>query len=238
MGAPQPILHHYWPSPYSEKVRVMFGLKQIEWGSVVIPSVMPKPEYTPLTGGYRRTPSLQVGADVYCDTRLIADYLERRYPSPSLYGDASAGLCEAITTWAEDRLFWPIARYVIGINAEEVGPALHADRAAMRGRPPIPADKVKAAAPGNLPDIHLQLSWIEDMLARSDGYILGAQPSLADMSVYHCVWFLGALPVSAASLLAGYPNTSLWVERMKSLGHGSRQKMKGPEALEVAASST
>ena len=50
------ILHHYETSPYSEKVRLGFGLKGLAWASVEIPVIMPKPNLTALTGGYRKTP--------------------------------------------------------------------------------------------------------------------------------------------------------------------------------------
>ena len=83
------ILHHYPMSPFAEKVRLMLGYKQLAWRSVIIPPVMPKPDVVALTGGYRRTPILQIGADVYCDTALIARVLEARQPQPTLYpGDA------------------------------------------------------------------------------------------------------------------------------------------------------
>jgi len=35
------ILHHYDPSPYSEKVRLMFGLEALTWRSVIVPMVLP-----------------------------------------------------------------------------------------------------------------------------------------------------------------------------------------------------
>ena len=47
------ILHHYDTSPYSEKVRLGLGLKGLAWASVEIPVIMPKPDLTALTGGYR-----------------------------------------------------------------------------------------------------------------------------------------------------------------------------------------
>ena len=82
------ILHHYDFSNYSEKVRLALGYKGLDWCSVIIPPVAPKPDLTPLTGGYRRTPVLQVGADIYCDTRLILAELERRKPQPTLFPTA------------------------------------------------------------------------------------------------------------------------------------------------------
>src|SRR5690606_40854518 len=66
------ILHHYPESPFAEKARLMLGFKRLSWASVHIPRVMPKPDLTAVTGGYRKTPVLQVGADIYCDSAPIA----------------------------------------------------------------------------------------------------------------------------------------------------------------------
>ena len=63
------ILHHFDQSPFSEKIRLIFGLKSIAWRSVRISRIMPRPDLMPLTGGYRRTPVMQIGADIYCDTQ-------------------------------------------------------------------------------------------------------------------------------------------------------------------------
>src|SRR5271163_2053304 len=79
------ILHHYKTSPYSEKVRLGLGLKGLTWASVEIPIIMPKPDLTALTGGYRKTPVMQIGADIYCDSQWIMRELERRHPTPSFY---------------------------------------------------------------------------------------------------------------------------------------------------------
>jgi hypothetical protein len=62
------ILHHYATSPFSEKVRLVLGYKKLAWKSVHIPSIMPKPDVLALTGGYRRTPFMQIGSDIYCDS--------------------------------------------------------------------------------------------------------------------------------------------------------------------------
>jgi len=85
------ILHHYPMSPYSEKIRLAFGLKGIAWHSVIISPMMPRPDLTPMTGGYRRTPVMQVGADIYCDTQLILRTLERLHPQPSLFPKQTQG---------------------------------------------------------------------------------------------------------------------------------------------------
>ena len=90
---PHPIiLHHFDRSPFSEKIRVVFGHKGLSWRSVRIPQIMPKPDLMPLTGGYRRTPVMQIGADVFCDTQIIIREIERRFPSPTLFPPGAAGV--------------------------------------------------------------------------------------------------------------------------------------------------
>jgi glutathione S-transferase len=86
------ILHHYDFSNFAEKARLMAGFQGAWRGAgVEIPPIAPKPKLAPLTGGYRRTPVLQEGADIWCDTNLIARELERRVPSPTFYPTTTAG---------------------------------------------------------------------------------------------------------------------------------------------------
>ena len=105
------ILHHYPTSPFSEKIRLILGYKQLAWKSVIIPSIMPKPDVLALTGGYRKTPFLQIGADIYCDTALICDVLEHRQPSPTLYPDHQKGVARVLAQWADTTLFWAAMAY-------------------------------------------------------------------------------------------------------------------------------
>jgi glutathione S-transferase len=99
------ILHHYPQSPFAEKMRLILGYKKLSWQSVLAPMTMPKPNLIALTGGYRRIPVLQIGADVYCDTALICDVLEHIAPEPTLYPDAQKGLARTVAQWADTTLF-------------------------------------------------------------------------------------------------------------------------------------
>ena len=54
------ILHHFDQSPFSEKIRVILGFKRLAWKSVRISRIMPRPDLMPLTGGYRRTPTMPI----------------------------------------------------------------------------------------------------------------------------------------------------------------------------------
>ena len=89
------ILHHYPLSPYSEKVRLALGLKGVSWRSVEIPVWTPRPKLTPMTGGYRRTPILQIGAEFYCDTLHILRAIEGLGTSGALYPKGQEGLAKA-----------------------------------------------------------------------------------------------------------------------------------------------
>ena len=234
------IFHHYQNSPFSEKVRLMFGYKKLAWKSVFIPPVMPKPNLTALTGGYRRTPVLQIGADIYCDTALIADVLERVAPAPTLYPAEVAGLSRTLAQWADATLFWTVIAYVfqpvaipylLGPLSPEEMKGFAADRAAMRGNAPRMS---VAEATGNLKEY---LRRLENMLGDGRPYLLGAQPSIADFSVYHSVWFL-QLAQPLADILDMAPKLKAWATRMAEFGHGAPEKLRAESALEVARQSS
>ena len=107
------IFHHYAMSPFAEKVRLVFGYKNLAWKSVIIPMIMPKPDVIALTGGYRKTPILQIGADVYCDTALICRVLDRLHPEPPLYPAAAEGAANILAQWADSALFWSAIPYTL-----------------------------------------------------------------------------------------------------------------------------
>ena len=140
------ILHHYAVSPYAEKVRIGLGLKQAAWKSVDIPNVMPKPDLMPLTGGYRKTPVMQIGADIYCDTQLIMLELDRRLPSPPFLPKGREGEARAITMWVDRNIFSPAVGVVMSQVADRFGEAFKKDRSEFSGRSFDPA-RLRAALP-------------------------------------------------------------------------------------------
>ncbi len=230
------ILHHYPMSPFAEKVRLLLGYKQLAWRSVLIPPVMPKPDVVALTGGYRKTPILQVGADVYCDTALIARVLEARQPGPTLY-PASAPLAVPLAQWADGMLFgaavgWAMqpagVAAILGEQPPEVLKAFAADRAAMRANAPRPTLADATA------QLKQHLSVIAAQLQQGGPWLFGAVPSIADFSVGHCLWFIRlARPV--AHLLDDYPPIGPWLDRLLAIGHAVATPMDSGEALAVAA---
>jgi len=232
----QLILHHYPTSPFAEKIRLILGYKKLAWQSVVIPMIMPKPDLTALTGGYRRTPVLQVGADIYCDTALIADVLDKMAPTPSLYPSPVNGACRIVAQWADSQVFPAAMAYnfqpagiahVFAGVPEEAIQAFVADRAAMRGGAP------RMAIGEGTSTYKSQLRRLSDMLTEHP-YLMGDLPTIADFSAYHPLWFTVERTPSLAGILEATPLLKDWMARMKSIGHGNNEKMKSSQAVEVA----
>ncbi|MCX7272463.1 MAG: glutathione S-transferase family protein [Burkholderiales bacterium] len=232
------ILHHYDFSNFAEKARLALGFKGLDWGAVTIPPVAPKPDLTALTGGYRRTPVLQAGADIWCDTRLIVRELERRHPTPPLLPPALAAQAEAIAWWAENRLMRPITLYASGLNGDVLPAQLQADRSAMRGLPAPDEATMLRAARRNAPLARVQIAQVEAMLADGRDWILGAQPTVADLAVYHPLWFLTARTQRLAFERAPFPRIGAWMERVRAIGHGRPQPMPAAEAIAIARAAT
>lgn len=227
------ILHHYDTSPFSEKVRLMFGLKGLAWRSVVQPVIMPKPELVPLTGGYRRIPVLQVGADIYCDTQVILAELERRHPDPSVV----QGLDWAVNLWADRTWFQASVGVIFGEMGEAVPKAFIADREKLSGRP-FDIAALKAAAPFLKPQWRAYAAWLEDGLAGRD-FLGGAAPSLADVACWMNIWWTGAAAAQAYDgMTAGFARIPAWRDRLRQIGHGARSEMAPAEALTVALSAS
>jgi glutathione S-transferase len=227
------ILHHYWLSPFAEKVRIGLGLKGAAWKSVEIPNVMPKPDLMPLTGGYRRTPVLQIGADIFCDTQLIMLELERRLPTPAFLPRGREGEARAITMWIDRLIFGPAVGVVMSQVADKFGEEFKKDRSEFSGRSFDPV-KLKAALPIVRDQTYALLSLAEQMLGDGRKYAMGAEPSLADCALYNPVWFINRHLGAAAGPLDRLPRIAAWFERMKAIGNGKRSDMKPADALAAA----
>ncbi|MBV9044269.1 MAG: glutathione S-transferase N-terminal domain-containing protein, partial [Alphaproteobacteria bacterium] len=139
------ILHNYPNSPFSEKIRVAFGIKGLSWKSVIQPVIMPKPDLIPLTGGYRKIPVMQIGADVFCDSQIILRELERRFPTPSI-APSGAGLGYGLGFWADRQVFQAAVAIIFGEIGDRVPEDFKKDRAAMSGGG-FSSDALKAAVP-------------------------------------------------------------------------------------------
>ncbi len=201
--------------------------------------MMPKPDVVALTGGYRKTPFLQIGADICCDTALILEVLEHVEPEPSLFPGQSAGLARALAQWADNTLFWAAIRVNRGPRgaglkisgvAPEVAKSLFDDRKAMGFEMDWvrPAD---AAAP-----FQSYLSRLSEILGNKP-YLMGATPCVADFAAIHSLWYLYIRPDAAMSMAEVDAQLQAWILRMTAIGHGHREDIDAAQAIEIAARS-
>jgi glutathione S-transferase len=235
----EPVLHHYPVSPFAEKARLMLGFKRLAWKSVQIPLIMPKPDVIALTGGYRRTPILQVGADIYCDTALIARVLERLAPTPSFFPQGDNYAVQAAAHFADSTLFWntvPVGftpgtgmmKIFFKDASTEYLTAFGKDRSVYRGASRRgPAHECKANLVGLLRQIEAQFT---------GNYLFGAEACYADFSLYHALWPLW-LPEDLRTMLAPHPRTLAFMERMTAFGHGNSTEISSGDAIQIAKSS-
>ena len=230
---PEIILHQYVNSPFSEKIRKIFAHKKITWRSVEQPVIMPKPKLIPLTGGYRRIPVLQIGADVWSDTGIIIKKLDQLHPEPTLYPGGLTAAAETMNQWADRRLFWSTTPVIFEKLGASVPREFIEDRSKMM-RGASFADLTQSA-----PDARNQLRAFLDILDRqlaARPFLLGDSFSLADASCFHPVWFLRAEP-TAFGFAQRMPNVMRWFERIDALGYGNVTPMNPDDALKIARDS-
>lgn len=228
-------LHHYPTSPFGELVRTALGLKGLAWRSVVIPMMMPKPDLIELTGGYARTPVLQIGADLYCDTAAILDAIEACQSEPSFYPAPLGALHRIIANWAGAAQF-----------AAHVGAAFKNAPAGMLP-PGFAEDRKKRfvgfdfeAMPRFAPHLETQVlgaaQWLGQALADGRPYIGGAVAGHGDLALYSNLWFIKSMPFAADFVGIAFASPALtgWYDRVAAIGHGSFEEASANEAIEAA----
>lgn len=231
------ILHNYPQSPVAEKARIAFGIKGVAWRSVEIPRMAPKPMLTKLTGGYRRTPVMQIGADIYCDSQCILRELERRYPTPSFYPSPDTALLWHFSRWTDGVFFDLGVKLVLG----SVGSDLPADFAKDRGRLYLGQDWTKQLKAANaiLPhfaaQIRVPLQRANEQLSDNRKFLLGDQPAEVDVQLYHIIWFLRGRWDNGPAFLSEFPQLERWEKNVAEIGHGNMTEMSAEDAILRAA---
>jgi len=235
----QLILHHYINSPFAHKARLMLGFKQLGWDSVQIPNIMPKPDVVALTGGYRRTPILQIGADIYCDTALIADLLEDQQPDPALYPKGKSGAARTLAQWADATLFWTAIPYTLqpeGAATMFRGASPEQMRAFAEDRKPFTSRVARPRLPEAKYGIDVYLGRLSEMLGDA-AFFFGDDPCIADFSIAHCLWFMTrGGPV--AQIFTRFANLARWLDRMDTFAEPAQHELSGEEAIAIARSSS
>jgi glutathione S-transferase len=207
----------------------------VPWFAVEQPNMMPKPDLVPLTGGYRRIPVLQIGADVYCDSQLIVRVLERLHPRPTMYPDGSEGTCHAWNLWADRQLFLPIVAVVFADIGHLVPAAFMEDRSKMM--PGRDFSEIPRQAPAAREQVRALVATLEAQLG--DGRPFLSAPRSASPMRPHTT-----RSGSCASLPAPprcsrpFPHVRGWMERVDAIGNGDLHPLEPSEALAIARTAT
>lgn len=230
------ILHNYDISPYSEKIRLMFGYTEINWQSAISPPNPPRPTVDPLVGGYRRIPVAQIGSDMFCDTRIIAAEIARISGKPELSFENVESEIREFTIKTNSETFLPIVKTSEGKSLLKMlitkyWPwqilSLIKDRANVAKNSNAPRVKKQEM----LANIESFKQVIETKLVNTD-FLYGESPCIADFAAYHIIWFADL--TRSKAFLDNFPNARAWQLRMKELGHGQSKTINRAEVFKVA----
>ena len=226
-------LHHYDASPFTQKAIKMLAVKNARWRSVIHPMVPPKEDLTALTGGYRGTPVLQIGADIYIDAQRIAEELETRIATPTLYPDGK-GIAHMLTDWS-DAYFRSGLDMVLHDLAGDWDEAFLADRKHLFSN--LDFSKAKERYPDGCARLRNSARLINDQLEDGRAFMCGDAPGLADIQCYVTNWFVRAAFPIVSELFSDFENLSGWEEKMAALGEGDRAEAEAEMAHEAARNS-
>lgn len=229
------ILHHYWASPFAHKIRMAMGLAGLPWMSVEIPRVPPKPLLLPLTADYRRTPVLQVGADVYCDTHNIVQVLadatpmagERLFPGPS------RAVALVLAEWVDQTLFPLAVRVVMTEALDTAPPDFIQDRGGLYFGPGWTPEGLRSDAPGVILQLEAGLSRLESWLAGL-GHCDSRALSYGDVAAAFIAWFLRGRWSRGAEVLQDHPCLCEVESALEGVGQQPASQLAAEEALIIA----
>lgn len=233
-----PILHQYATSPFSELVRAAFGLKSMAWQSVMIPNIMPKPDLVELTGGYARTPVVQIGADIFCDTAAIMAAIDHLQPEPSLYPPPLGALHKVLANWAGGPQFMAHVGAALGAMPEGALPQAFIDD--RKGRFGLDMTSLSRATPHLTTQALTAAHWLDTSLGDGRAFIGGHAPGHADLAFYSNIWFVRGNPFAKAATaeILALPHLARWYDRVAGLGHGMPETITAAAAIAIAAAAT
>jgi glutathione S-transferase len=207
----------YWGSgsPFAWRVMLTLEVKGLDYESKLLEfskGENKSPEYLKLNPR-GKVPTLKDGAFVVYESLAIMTYLDRKYPTPPLFGNSPE---ETGQIW---RLISECESYLVSAGDKVVRPIFF-------GKGLDKVDEIHQAAQ----TIRQELTTVDEQLAHSN-WLVGKQISAADISVFPLVQLLlraaskeAAQPLNLGLLPLGqtFPNIARWVERIEALPNYQR----------------
>ena len=173
------------------------------------------------------------GAEFYCDTLRILKAVEQLSTSGTLYPKDQEGLAKAFGWWIEKGSFFNEVCLTIG-NMPGLPQELIDERLPLFGVNLDPQElRPKRAL--YLQRVNAHLGWLAEVLADGRKFILGNDPSAADLSAYHPIWFARQNGGSEVNELIAFATTiDPWYKRVGAVGHGKFSEMTPDQAIDAA----
>ena len=155
----------------------------------------------------------------------------------SAYPKNQEGLAKALRLVDGERLLHECR---VSHDRQHAGTPPGTDRrttSALPGRPRPEALRPKRAL--YLQRFNAHIAWLAEVLADGRKFILGSDPSAADLSAYHPIWFARQNGGSEVNELIAFANViDPWYKRVAAIGHGNFSEMTPEQAIEVAGQRT
>ena len=221
------ILHQYDISPFSQKAQKMMGLKGLSWLSVEMPLIAPKPDVEALTGGYRGTPVLQIGADVFVDNWMIALALDRYLDGDRPLNPRGDLTHAALYVWSE-RFFTPLLHTALATYQAQWDAAFLADRKQVF--PEVNFDALMVDDPERRSQVRAFLGTLSNHLAAGCKFLGGEYPDNWDVHAWGMLWMIHSALPDLMPVVGDFALVVSWYQRMLDLGVGEREDV----AIEAA----
>lgn len=191
-------LYQFELSQYSEKVRLILDYKGLNYRKIEVTPGIGQVELFQMTG-QRKVPVIKDGNKVVADSTEIAKYLDRNYPERPLIPEdpKQRGLCLLIEEWADESIGIKSRKVLFGALTQNQSfrtsllPASTPDIVKNLVEV-LPSDLLKVLGLGvgygsdvvKLAEVDLQQDLESLCLLLSDSaYLVGDQPTLADLAV-------------------------------------------------------
>ncbi|MSP67919.1 MAG: glutathione S-transferase family protein [Alphaproteobacteria bacterium] len=193
-------LYHLALSPYSRKVRVALAEKGIAFTLKVEKVWERRPDFLRLNPACQVPVLIEEEGHAIPDSGVICEYLEERFPEPSLLGHGALERAETrrLVAWFDIKFGREASANLLGEKLMK--------RFLRRGEPN--SEAIRAG----LENIHYHLDYIA-FLAERRKWLGGEQFSLADIAAaahLSCIDYIGDVP------WAKHPGAKDWYARVKS----------------------
>ncbi|KAL8956306.1 MAG: hypothetical protein Q9183_006341 [Haloplaca sp. 2 TL-2023] len=205
------------------------------------PPTLPREDINALGIKYRRIPLMAIGRDVYCDTRLILQKLEERFPSGTLGASLpdQKALEGLLAKWTIDGGVFARAAQLIPPEMPLLNdPKFAKDREEFMGRSWQKEDIAKAR-PEAIAHMRGFFDFLENtILADGRSWVLNTpEPMLADIeAIWPFHWVIGMQGALPPSLFGkeNFPKVYAWIARFDAAIKSAKASAPKPTTLKGA----